>query len=516
MQPLGTTSRHLFRHLIASLVLPLSISPICSADEKPNIVLILADDLGYGDVSCYGATKVKTPAIDRLARQGRRFTDAHSGSAVCTPSRYALLTGRYPAREDNLWGPVMLRSPLVIDTDRLTIARMLKEAGYETACFGKWHLGFGNSGDTNWNKPLKPGPLELGFDTYFGVPVVNSHPPFVYVEDHHVVGLEAADPLTYGQPAPTRPYPEKFGLSVIGGGKKAHAIYDDRTVGTTIKERAVDWIKQDRDKPFFLYLATTNIHHPFTPAPQFQGTSGCGRYGDFIHELDWIVAEVMAALEQSQLADKTLVIFTSDNGGMLNQGGQEAWKQGHRLNGDLLGFKFDAWEGGHRVPWIARWPGRIAAGSTSDQLICNVDMLATLAAIVGRPLQEDEGPDSVNMLDALIGEPNEPIRDHLLISPRSQRHLALRVGDWIYISASGSGGFGAKRIGEHALGGPAAHALTNQVNSDVHNNRLKADAPSAQLYNLRSDPSQAENVIRQHPEKASEMKARLEQVLKAE
>ncbi len=510
---MNTVSRHLFAALAANVLLAMSVPSIGSAGEKPNVVLIFADDLGYGDLSCYGATRVETPAIDRLARQGRMFTDAHSASAVCTPSRYALLTGRYPSRKDNLWGPVMLRSPLVIDTGRLTIGRLFKEAGYDTACFGKWHLGFGSQSNTDWNKPLRPGPLELGFDHYFGVPVVNSHPPFVYVEDHQVVGLDPADPLKYSTAAPTKVFPEKFGLSVIGGGKKAHAMYDDETVGTTIKEKAVAWMKQPRDKPFFLYLATTNIHHPFTPAPRFKGTSQCGRYGDFIHELDWIVEEIMAALDELQLADDTLVIFTSDNGGMLNQGGQAAWKRGHRLNGDLLGFKFDAWEGGHRIPWIVRWPGKIPAGSKSDQLICNVDMLATLAAVIGRPLREGEGPDSVNMLAALVGEPDEPIRDHLVISPRSKRHLALRSGDFVYISAAGAGGFGGRRIGEHGLGGPAAHALTNQVNSDVLGNRLRPDAPSAQLYDLRSDPAQARNVILQHPEKAIEMKARLEKML---
>jgi len=506
--------------LPAALYSAVAIQLLCGASalaqsaQPPNVVLIFADDLGYGDLSCYGAAKVKTPAIDRLARQGRTFTDAHSASAVCTPSRYGLLTGRYPCRKDDLWGPVMLRSPLVVDTERLTLGRLFKEAGYTTACIGKWHLGFGRTGPTDWNKPLVPGPLELGFDSYFGVPVVNSHPPFVYVENHRVVGLDAADPLTYGQTAPTKLFPEKFGLSVIGGGEKAHAAYDDETVGTTLKEKAVTWLRRQRgDRPFFLYLATTNIHHPFTPAPRFRGTSGCGRYGDFIHELDWIVGEVMRALDEMHFADDTLVIFTSDNGGMLNQGGQNAWKEGHRLNGELLGFKFDAWEGGHRVPWIVRWPGKAPAGSRSDQLISNVDVLATLAAVVGRPLKEDEGPDSVNMLAAFTGEPETPIRDHLVISPRSKRHLALRSGDWIYISAAGAGGFGGSRIGEHLLGGPAAHALTKQVNSDVAGNRLKPDAPAAQLYNLRSDSSQAKNVIREHPEKARQMKELLGKLL---
>lgn len=219
----------------------------------------------------------------------------------------------------------MLRSPLVVDTKRLTLGRLMKEAGYATACIGKWHLGFGSRQPVDWNKPLTPGPLELGFDYYFGVPVVNSHPPFVYVENHCVVGLTADDPMVYGRRAKTQVHREKFGLNRIGGGDAAHALYKDDQVGTTLKDKAIDWIAEHADKPFFLYLATTSIHHPFTPAKRFNGTSDCGRYRDFVHEMDWIVAEVVAALEKLNLTDNTLVIFTSDNGGMLNQGGQDAW-----------------------------------------------------------------------------------------------------------------------------------------------------------------------------------------------
>ena len=475
----------------------------------PNVVLINADDLGYGDLGCYGATKVKTPHIDRLAAQGRRFTDAHSASAVCTPSRYALLTGRYPFRHPKLWGPVMLRSPLVIETDRLTLGAIMKQAGYATACIGKWHLGFGLKTPTNWNTRLKPGPCELGFDYYFGVPVVNSHPPFVYVENHRVVGLTADDPMVYGKPAATKPWPEKMGLNWIGGARAAHKAYQDDKVGTTLTGKAVTWIEQHKDRPFFLYLATTNIHHPFTPAPRFNGTSGCGRYGDFIHELDWIVGQVLATLDKAKVAHNTLVIFTSDNGGMLNQGGQAAWKAGHHMNSDLLGFKFDAWEGGHRVPFIARWPGRIPAGTTSDQLLCNVDIPATLAALVGHTLRPQDAPDSFNMLPALTGTPQGPIRDHLVISPRSPRHIAVRKGKWIYISAKGGGGFGGRKIGDHALGGPAAHALTGQVNSDIANARLKKDAPPAQLYDLEEDRSEKTNLYRRHPDVVRQMQALL-------
>ncbi len=425
-----------------------------SAETKPNIVLIFADDIGYGDLGCYGATKVKTPNIDQLASQGRRFTDAHSASAVCTPSRYALLTGEYPFRKD-LWGPAPLTSPLLIDTARTTIATLLKRQGYTTACFGKWHLGFGKTPKPDWNGELRPGPLELGFDHYFGLPVVSSSPPYVWVEDHTVVGRDPQDPLVYGGLSPTTPYPEK-GMRGISGGKAAHALYREEEHGTTLTEKATTWIRQKKDQPFFVYFATPHIHHPFTPGPKFKGSSEAGRYGYFLQEFDWMVGEILRTLDELKLADNTLVILTSDNGGMLNQGGQDAWKAGHRLNGDLLGFKFDVWEGGHRVPYIARWPGKIEAGSTSKQLICHADLLATFAALTGSELSAADGPDSFNILPALVGNPTQPIRDHAVLAPHKKANIALREGRWIYIGAQGGGGFNANKPGEHLLGGPAA------------------------------------------------------------
>ncbi|MBM3891245.1 MAG: arylsulfatase, partial [Verrucomicrobia bacterium] len=476
---------------------------------RPNIVLILADDLGYGDVGCYGATKVRTPNVDRLAREGRRFTDAHSASAVCTPSRYALLTGEYPFRKD-LWGPIMNQSPLVIDPAKTTIARLLQRQGYATACIGKWHLGFGSKPKPDWNTDLKPGPLELGFDYFFGLPVVNSHPPFVLIENHRVLGLDPADPLVYGGRPPTKPYREKMMSPPISGGKAAHALYQDEQLGTVLTEKALAWLRANRAKPFFLYFATPHIHHPFTPHPRFNGASQCGRYGDFIHEFDWIVGEVLEKLDELKLADNTLVILTSDNGGMLNQGGQDAWKDGHRLNGNLLGFKFDAWEGGHRVPFIARWPGRIEAGSTSDQLICHVDMLATFAALTRAA---PAGPDSINVLPAFTGTPAQPIRDQVILAPQKKQNLAIRQGRWVYLGAQGGGGFAGTKPGEHSLGGPAALQFAGEKNSDIENGRIKPDAPLAQLYNLATDPSQSVNVIRKHPEVADRLKALLEECL---
>ncbi len=477
---------------------------------KPNVVLIYADDLGYGDLGCYGATKLKTPNINRLASEGRRFTDAHSASAVCTPSRYALLTGRHPFRR-SLYSPVFHEAGLVIDPNRFTIADLMRDAGYTTACIGKWHLGFGDDAP-DWNGELKPGPLELGFDSFFGIPVVNSHPPFVYVEDHRVVGLEPGDPLVRDVRAETSEWPEKFGLDWMGGAGAAHALYEDHLVATTLVQKSVEWLRARDDQPFFLYLATTNIHHPFSAHPRFRGTSECGQYGDFVHELDWMVGEILEALRELGFAENTLVLFTSDNGGMLNQGGQAAWRSGHRLNGELLGFKFDAWEGGHRVPFIIRWPGKVEAGTTSNQLLGQVDLLATLAAVVGHELRNGEGPDSFNMLPALVGDPETSIRDNLVAAAEHASHLALREDGWVYISGRGGGGSMASHPGDHGLGGPGAMLFTGQTNSDITDGRFAPDAPSEQLYDLEADLAQGTNVAREHPSIAARMRQRLQEI----
>ena len=491
--------------LAAVLTLALQAPP---QGTRPNIVLINADDLGYGDLGCYGATRLQTPNIDRLAREGRRFTDAHSASAVCSPSRYGLLTGRYPLRR-NFWGPAGLREGLTIDPARLTIARLLQDAGYATACIGKWHLGFG-TGPTDWNGDLKPGPLEVGFDSYFGIPTVNSGPPFVYVENHRVVGYDPDDPFEYRQPSVTKRYPEKSGYDAIGGATAAHRLYQDELVGTTLTDRAVQWVEQqERGKPFFLYFATTNIHHPFTPAPRFVGTSACGLYGDFVHELDWMIGRILATLDAKKLAADTLVIFTSDNGGMLHVTGQEAWRAGHRMNGNLLGWKFGAWEGGHRVPFLARWPGRIEPGTTSHHLISQVDLLATLAAILGLGLPEGEGIDSLNQLETMTGDPDTPARTTLVLAPNSPKHLAVRHGRWVFIPQQGAGGFQGKKAGQHLFSDAAALTFAGRHNSDVRDGAVRPDAPPAQLYDLVEDPAQTTNVFGEHPEVVAELQALL-------
>ena len=502
--------------VLTVLILLLALTPQCGADDlPPNVVLIFADDLGYGDLGCYGATKVQTPNIDRLAAQGRRFTDAHSASAVCTPSRYALLTGQYPVRANGgrgVWGPAPITSSLIVGTGKTTIADVFKSAGYDTGVIGKWHLGFGKDRN-DWKEPLRPGPLDLGFDYYFGMPVVNSAPPYVYVENDRVVGSDPDDPLVYvGHGAkgttPLTPIPPEAAQrspNAFKGAAEAHELFNDYQVGTTFAKKSVEWINKHNDRPFFLYLATTNIHHPFTPAKRFQGTSQCGLYGDFIHELDWIVGEVMTCLEDNGVADNTLVIFTSDNGGMFNLGGQTAFKAGHRQNGDLLGFKFGVWEGGHRVPMIVRWPGKVKAGTTSTQLIGNVDMLATFAALTGQELDKTQQADSVNMLPAFVDDPKTQIRDHIVLAPHKGTHISIRKGKWMYIPARGSGGFGGKTANSHTFAGPAAASFVGSVNSDIVDGKIRKDAPPAQLYDVESDVNQTRNVHDQHPDVVKEL-----------
>nr|MBX2852382.1 arylsulfatase [Phycisphaeraceae bacterium] len=457
-----------FLFAFASLVFLSACHTHSPSQGPPNVILINADDLGYGDLSCYGATLVSTPNIDALAERGRRFTDAHSASAVCSPSRYGLLTGRYPLRR-NIWGPVHRQHPLVISKDTPTLGTLLQQAGYDTACVGKWHLGVGEE-RTDWNGKLSPGPNACGFDYYFGHAVVNSSPPYVYVENDGIVGYDPEDPIVFGRGAKsvTQRFPEKS-IAGVGGAQAAHLLYRDKEVGTTFVEKSVKWISdRPKDKPYFLYLATTNIHHPFTPAKQFDGTSQAGIYGDFIHELDWMVGEVIKAVKARGELDSTLIIFTSDNGGMLNMGGQAAWEAGHRMNGDLLGFKFGIWEGGHRVPMIAAWPGRIPEGTESDALISQIDLFATLRAVLNPPAHDaTAGLDSIDQLPELLGEAEKPLRDELVVLSNSPKHVSIRTDRWLYIPAPGEGGFKGTQWGRHLISGVAAMKHTGQVNSDV-------------------------------------------------
>ncbi|MEM7456284.1 MAG: arylsulfatase [Planctomycetota bacterium] len=495
------------RYLFYAATLFLLAIPSATAvatDQLPNIVLINVDDLGYGDLGCYGATKLQTPNIDALAGEGRRFTDAHSASAVCSPSRYGLMTGEYPLRR-NLWGPLGVREPLAIDVEQTTIASLLSDAGYSTALIGKWHLGFG-TGEPDWNGELKPGPLEVGFDYYFGLPCVNSGPPHVYVENHHVVGLDPGDPFKYGTASVTQRIPEKSGYNAIGGAERAHRLFVDELIGTTLTRKAIDWLEQQEPaEPFFLYFATSHIHHPFTPARRFEGTSECGRYGDFVHELDWMVGQLMTTLERIGRKEDTIVILTSDNGGMFNVTGQQAWEAGHRMNGVLLGFKFGAWEGGHRVPLIVRWPGRVPGGTESNALIGHTDLLATFAAITGGQLNPAHGRDSINQLAALTGSADEALRDTLIISPNQRSHLVVRTSGLAYIAAKDSGGFKGKNPGDHLFAGAATLPFTGRTHSDIVDGVWNSEAASGQLYDLNVDPLQSTNLYSTRPEPVEQL-----------
>ena len=491
------------------------------SEKTPNVIIIYADDLGYGDLSIQGATKVQTPNIDKLARQGRRFTDAHSVSAVCTPSRYALLTGEYPIRADS-WGPLRTNTALLIDTTKVTLGKVFQEKGYKTACLGKWHLGFGEESN-DWQVPLSPGPNDIGFDYYWGVPLVNSNGPYVYVENESIDGYDSNDPLVFLgrnyqgslKPSPTPTFPKEASRKApnnFAGALKAHLKYDDEKTGEYMAEKADNFITENKENPFFLYFSPTNIHHPLTPAPRFKGTSQAGLYGDFIHELDWIVGEIIESLEKNGLTENTMIIFTSDNGAMLNIGGRIAMEKGHKINGDLLGFKFGVWEGGQRVPFIVKWPGKVPAGTVSDQLISNVDMLATCAALVG---QENEvsmkEKDSKNVLSTFLGAPGQ-VRHELLIAPAGKTNLSLREDNWMYIPAHGSGGFTGSKPEDHAWGGYPAAAFAKSKNSDMKNGKLKEEAPPAQLYDLKADINQTNNVYDEHPKIVERMSKRLEEL----
>ena len=443
------------KYLLSSLLLCLAVivQSLSAAAVQPNIVLILADDIGYGDLGCYGATKVRTPNLDRLAREGVRFTDAHAPASVCTPTRYALLTSRYAWRQPGT-SIAPGDSPLLIKPGTVTLASALRSAGYATALVGKWHLGLGTT-TPDFNADLKPGPLELGFDHAFYIPATGDRVPCVFVEDHRVVGLDPADPIavSYATRLGSEPIgaerPEWLkirgdhnhsdsivnGISRIGymtGGHRARWV--DETIADTLASRAAAFIsRQTAEKPFFLLLTPHDIHEPMVPNPRFRGTSECGWRGDVIHQLDWTVGEVLATLDRRGLAQNTLVIFSSDNGGAIKATYDDGTNALHLLqppNGALRGQKGQLYEGGHRVPFIARWPGRIPAGQTSPELVALVDLLPSFAALTGQRLPADASPDGVDVMSALLGEPGAKGRNSLVLQNNRQAPLALRAGAW--------------------------------------------------------------------------------------
>lgn len=447
--------------------------------NKPNIVFIMADDLGYGSVGCYGATKVKTPHIDSIAREGVLFTDAHSPYAVCTPSRYSVLTGRYYFRPNPKARKWTASRPLLIGKDQMTVASLLKSKGYATGAVGKWHLGFGET-EPDYNSDLKPGPLEIGFDYYFGCPNSHCEAPYVFVENHKVVGLDPKDPIVI----------DKKTYRSMTGGKAARFVQEE--VGITQAAKAVEFIEKHKDKPFFLYFVPDNIHDPITPNARFKGTSGIGAYGDYIHELDWQVGEILNTLDRLKLTDNTLVMFTSDNGAICSRSYASL-----KCNGDLLGQKTDVWEGGHRVPFVAKWPGVVKRGTRSDAVIMGNDLLATAAEIVGHSLKEGEGPDSISMVSAFKGaSAKEHARQEAVFG--GSFGFAVRQGDWLLIPKQGSCGLTTKEAEKSWW---LDFKELGAKNSDYdENGKLKPDAPPGQLYNLRVDSNQTTNLYSQHPD----------------
>lgn len=467
----------------------IALSAPARAADKPNVVFILADDIGYGDFGCYGATKVKTPNVDRLAKEGLRFTDAHSPAAVCTPTRYAFMTGEYAWRKKGT-GILPGIAALIVEPGRTTVPSLMKQAGYATAVIGKWHLGLGATEPTDYNGEIKPGPNEVGFDYSWIIPATGDRTPCVWVENHRVVGLDPKDPIKLDYSV-KRGEPRSFvsGIPRIGeqtGGKAA--LWKDDEICDVLAKKACDFIEKNKDAPFFLYLATHDIHVPRVPNARFRGTSESGVRGDAIQSFDWTIGQVVAALDRLKLSEKTILIVTSDNGGVLDNNGPDKvhgigdpdGTNGHQQNGVLRGTKGAAHEGGTRVPFIVRCPGRVAPG-TSDQLICHVDMLAAMAALTGQKLAPDAGPDSFNILPALLGEKTDkPCREYLV---EQGGVLALRKGAWKLIPAATKAGPRAAK--KHA---------------------------DAQLFNLADDLSETKNVAGEHPDLVAAMTSKLEEI----
>ena len=500
--------------IIFSLLLGIWINSGCNknTEKYPNIVYILADDMGYGDVSFLNPdSKISTPNLDRLAQDGITFTDAHSGSAVCTPTRYGILTGRYcwrtPLKSSVLWpwdGPL-------IEPDRMTVGDFLKQYGYTTACIGKWHLGWewstldgsgmneeiapgiwertvrGRIAETiDFSAEIKNGPITRGFDYYFGDDVPN-FPPYCFIENNHTMGLPSMDkPDTmYGNP----------GIMLEGWKLEEVMPALTRKVVEYIKAGAGEGLfKKERDRPFFLYFPLTAPHTPIAPTADFKGTSDAGPYGDFVQEVDWTVGQVMKALDEAGLAENTLLIFTSDNGSPgrdgTDMGGpvSSVRAYGHNPSYIFRGTKADIWEGGHHVPFFARWPGKIIPGSKSDEIICHTDLLATCAAILDSPLPDNAGEDSYNILPALQGDHYEkPIRE-ATIHHSVGGSFAIRQGKWKLILCGGSGGW------------------SNPSNAQAINMGL----PEIQLYDLSIDPKEENNMHEQYPEIVKELTSLLQ------
>ena len=465
--------------------------------RPPNIVYILADDLGYGDLSCYnGESKIATPHLDRLAAAGIKFTDAHAPASVCTPTRYALLTGRYCWRSRMKGGVLLPWGKTLIEPDRLTVGSLLQRHGYATACLGKWHLGWqwptkdgqppqsgaNRLSNVDFSQPIADGPTTRGFDIYFGTDLPN-FPPYCFLDNDRTVGIPSEpNRAEFNRPGPMLP------------GWQWVDIMPELT------RRAVQYIadagRAEPRRPFFLYFPLTAPHYPISPAAEFHGKSEAGEYGDFVAQVDGTVGRVMDALDRAGLADNTLVIFTCDNGrvvtGEVKNGVYDRLRDHqHASMGALRGAKRDLWEGGHRVPFVARWPGQIRAGSVSDETICHVDLLATLAAILNVKLPDNAGEDSYNILPALVGEKlDRPIRE-ATVHHSGKGKFALRQGSWVFLDAP---------TGDENKE-PAWFQKSRGYEPHSH---------AGELYDLSEDLPQRRNLFAEQPDKARELKTLLE------
>lgn len=472
-----------------------------SSPTKPNIVFILADDLGYGDLGCYNKdSKIPTPNLDRLASEGMRFSDAHAPTSVCTPTRYAILTGRYSWRtrlQRGVLGP--WGSPLIA-RERLTVATLLKEHGYATACIGKWHLGWSwptkdgapaKSGtdrlsNVDFTKPVAEGPTTRGFDYFFG-PDLPNYPPYCFIENDRTVGIPSL-PDSGRADGFNRPGP------MVPGWKLVNILPE-------LARRAVKQVEESAkaNQPFFLYFALTSPHYPVVPAPEFKGKSGAGDYGDYVVQTDWTVGQVLDAIQRSGAAENTLVIFTSDNGpevtGEVNPGVYDRAQQyKHYSMGELRGAKRDTWEGGHRVPFIARWPGKIKPGTVNEETICHADFMATVAALLHTELPPNAGEDSFNLLPLLLGEKHDLPARPATVHHSGSGKFGVRKGDWVFIDARSGDDNGAK-------GEPQWFKEERGYTS--HN-------LPGELFNLQEDISERRNHFAEHPEVVRELKDLLE------
>ncbi len=500
--------------LATCLTTAFSSLPVWGETARPNIVVMLADDLGYGDLSCYGATALQTPHIDRLAEKGLRFTSGYCSASTCTPTRYSLLTGTYAFRVPKT-GIAPPNSPALIKPPTVTLPSLLQQAGYATAIIGKWHLGLGGPEGPDWNGELKPGPLDIGFDHCFLLPTTNDRVPQVFVEDRRVKNLDPADPLWVGDRIPSPDHPTGIshrdtlkmdwshghnatihnGISRIGFYTGGHAArFRDEDLADTWVEQSVRWIEQHQKEPFFLLFSSHDIHVPRVAHERFQGQTSLGPRGDCIVEFDWCVGQLTEALERLGIAEKTLVVVCSDNGPVLDDGYRDdaIEKLGtHRPAGVFRGGKYNVFEAGTRTPMITCWPGTISP-AVSDEVVCTIDLAASCAALVGAEIPEDACLDSLDVSAAFLGKKDAKGRSSLIQQDNGQSgDLGLRVGQWKLIRHQS---------------GSAKNVALELVNTKM---------PRYQLFDLSSDPSESRNVMDSHPEVAERMIAQLDEMISA-